>query len=64
MDYSVVGPLYLFGVSWTLVYDTIYAHQDKQDDAKLGLQSTALTSGSNEFTRIGSLNRLAVGNSR
>lgn len=27
------------------MYDTIYAHQDKADDKKLGLQSTALTFG-------------------
>ena len=26
-DWAVVAPLYLAGVSWTLVYDTIYAHQ-------------------------------------
>jgi 4-hydroxybenzoate polyprenyltransferase len=45
IDWSVVGPLYGSGVSWTLVYDTIYAHQDKKDDAKLQLHSTALTFG-------------------
>lgn len=27
---------------WTLIYDTIYAHQDKKDDALIGLKSTAL----------------------
>jgi 4-hydroxybenzoate polyprenyltransferase len=41
VDWSVVGPLYASGVAWTLVYDTLYAHQDKRDDAKLGLKSTA-----------------------
>ena len=46
MDYSVIGPLYGAGVTWTLVYDTIYANQDKKDDAALGLKSTALTFGS------------------
>jgi 4-hydroxybenzoate polyprenyltransferase len=45
IDWSVVGPLYGSGVAWTLVYDTLYAHQDKMDDAKLGLKSTALTFG-------------------
>lgn len=29
LDWSVVGPLYVSGIAWTLVYDTIYAHQDK-----------------------------------
>lgn len=27
--YAVVLPLYAGGIAWTLVYDTIYAHQDK-----------------------------------
>jgi 4-hydroxybenzoate polyprenyltransferase len=34
--------LYGGGVAWTLFYDTIYAHQDKQDDAQIGVRSTAL----------------------
>ncbi len=33
--------LYLSGISWTLFYDTIYAHQDKEDDAMIGVKSTA-----------------------
>lgn len=33
--------LYLGGISWTLFYDTIYAHQDKEDDALIGVKSTA-----------------------
>lgn len=37
--------LYGAGVAWTLVYDTLYAHQDKADDARLGLKSTALRLG-------------------
>ncbi len=38
--------LYLSGVFWTLGYDTIYAHQDKEDDAIIGVKSTALVLGS------------------
>lgn len=34
--------LYLSGIAWTLFYDTIYAHQDKDDDALIGVKSTAL----------------------
>ena len=34
--------LYAAGVFWTLGYDTIYAHQDKEDDALIGVRSTAL----------------------
>jgi 4-hydroxybenzoate polyprenyltransferase len=37
--------LYLGGVFWTLAYDTIYAHQDKEDDALIGVKSTALKFG-------------------
>jgi 4-hydroxybenzoate polyprenyltransferase len=33
--------LYLGGVAWTLVYDTIYAMQDQRDDAIVGVRSTA-----------------------
>jgi 4-hydroxybenzoate polyprenyltransferase len=37
--------LYLGGIAWTLGYDTVYAHQDKADDALLGLKSSALRLG-------------------
>ena len=33
--------LYIGGIFWTLSYDTIYAHQDKEDDALVGIKSTA-----------------------
>ena len=33
--------LYLGGIAWTLHYDTIYAHQDRDDDALIGVKSTA-----------------------
>lgn len=33
--------MYLAGIAWTLFYDTIYAHQDKEDDALIGIKSTA-----------------------
>lgn len=33
--------LYLGGIAWTLFYDTIYAHQDAEDDALIGVRSTA-----------------------
>jgi 4-hydroxybenzoate polyprenyltransferase len=49
MNYSVVLPLYGSGITWTIVYDTIYGHQDKKDDMKLGLYSTAITFGNSEI---------------
>ena len=33
--------LYGAGIAWTLFYDTIYAHQDREDDALIGVKSTA-----------------------
>lgn len=33
--------LYAGGIAWTIGYDTIYAHQDKEDDAMVGVRSTA-----------------------
>ena len=38
--------LYAGAVAWTIGYDTIYAHQDREEDALLGLKSTALKFGS------------------
>ncbi len=37
--------LYIGGILWTLGYDTIYAHQDKEDDALIGVKSSALKLG-------------------
>ncbi|MET4127314.1 4-hydroxybenzoate octaprenyltransferase [Roseovarius sp. MBR-6] len=39
--------LYLAGIAWTLFYDTIYAHQDAEDDALIGVKSTARLFGEN-----------------
>lgn len=46
---GTLGPaalaLYIGGLFWTLGYDTIYAHQDKEDDALIGVKSLALKLG-------------------
>ena len=39
--------LYGAGLCWTMIYDTIYAHQDKEDDVLIGVKSTALKFGKN-----------------
>lgn len=46
LDASAVV-LYLAGIAWTLFYDTIYAHQDTEDDALIGVKSTARLFGEN-----------------
>jgi 4-hydroxybenzoate polyprenyltransferase len=37
--------LYLGSIVWVIGYDTIYAHQDAEDDALIGIKSTALLFG-------------------
>jgi len=34
-------PLYAAAFAWILGYDTVYAHQDREDDALIGVRSTA-----------------------
>ena len=52
--------LYAGCVLWTVGYDTIYAHQDKEDDALLGLGSTALLFGDDTVSYVGALYGSAV----
>ena len=42
-NWSVVLPLYLSHIFWTLFYDSIYALQDRKCDAKIGVKSSALS---------------------
>ena len=51
--------LYAGCVLWTVGYDTIYAHQDKEDDALLDLGSTALLFGDNTVSFVGAVYGLA-----
>jgi 4-hydroxybenzoate polyprenyltransferase len=37
--------LYAGSIAWVIGYDTIYAHQDAEDDALIGIKSTALLFG-------------------
>lgn len=59
LDYPPLA-LYLGCVVWTIGYDTIYAHQDKEDDALLGLGSTALSFGDRTVSIVGALYGCAV----
>jgi 4-hydroxybenzoate polyprenyltransferase len=52
--------LYIGSTCWTIGYDTIYAHQDKDGDRTLGLRSTALRFGDNSATWIGGFYSAAV----
>ncbi len=52
--------LYVGGILWTLGYDTIYAHQDKDDDALIGVKSSALALAERSLPFIGGCYALAV----
>jgi 4-hydroxybenzoate polyprenyltransferase len=52
--------LYIGGVFWTLGYDTVYAHQDKADDARIGVRSTALLLGGNTKLFVAVVYALAI----
>jgi 4-hydroxybenzoate polyprenyltransferase len=53
--------LYAAGIFWTLGYDTIYAHQDKDDDLLIGVKSTALRLGDMTRPWLTGFFMLAVG---
>jgi len=46
VDWKIIPALLLGTCSWTIVYDTIYACQDKKDDIHAGVKSTAILFGS------------------
>jgi 4-hydroxybenzoate polyprenyltransferase len=52
--------LYAGAVAWTVGYDTIYAHQDKEDDALIGVRSTARLFGAASGRWIALFYALAV----
>ena len=53
--------LYAGCVLWTIGYDTIYAHQDKEDDLAMGLKSTAIRFGAQTKTWVGGFYAGALG---
>jgi 4-hydroxybenzoate polyprenyltransferase len=52
--------LYAGSIAWVIHYDTIYAHQDAEDDALLGLKSTALLFGERTRPMLALFSTLAV----
>jgi 4-hydroxybenzoate polyprenyltransferase len=53
--------LYAGSIAWVIGYDTIYAHQDREDDALIGVKSTALLFGDRTKTMLAIFYGLAVG---
>ncbi len=52
--------LYAGSISWVIGYDTIYAHQDREDDLLVGIKSTALLFGENTRPMLASFYAGAV----
>jgi 4-hydroxybenzoate polyprenyltransferase len=52
--------LYAGSISWVIGYDTIYAHQDREDDALIGIKSTALLFGARTKPMLAIFYGLAV----
>jgi 4-hydroxybenzoate polyprenyltransferase len=52
--------LYAGSIAWVIGYDTIYAHQDREDDALIGIKSTALLFGERTKAMLGLFYGLAV----
>src|SRR4051812_24589091 len=52
--------LYAGSIAWVIHYDTIYAHQDREDDALAGLKSTALLFGANTKPMLALFSAAAV----
>lgn len=53
--------LYAGSIFWTIGYDTIYAHQDKEDDLMIGVKSSALRLGQNSRFWIGGFYGATIG---
>jgi 4-hydroxybenzoate polyprenyltransferase len=52
--------LYAGAIAWVIGYDTTYAHQDREDDALIGIKSTALLFGENTRPLLAGFYSLAV----
>jgi 4-hydroxybenzoate polyprenyltransferase len=52
--------LYAGSIAWVIGYDTIYAHQDREDDLMIGIKSTALLFGKNTPAMLTVFYTLAV----
>lgn len=53
--------LFLATVLWALIYDTLYAMVDREDDLKIGVKSTAILFGEHDRQIVGGLQALMLG---
>ncbi len=58
---SVAWVMYLAVILWSLIYDTMYAMVDKDDDVKIGVKSTAILFGNYDRQIIAALQTIMLG---
>lgn len=58
---TVAWVMYLAVIFWALVYDTMYAMVDKDDDLKIGVKSTAILFGDKDREIMGALQVIILG---
>lgn len=59
-NWEVLACLYAGAICWVIGYDTIYALQDREDDAMVGIRSSALAMGSRVTAGVGAFYALAI----
>lgn len=60
-NWEALGALYAGAICWVIGYDTIYALQDREDDAMVGIRSSALAMGAQVKAGIAAFYAAAVG---
>ncbi|XP_078150402.1 4-hydroxybenzoate geranyltransferase 2-like [Carex rostrata] len=60
-DVRIFLPVHIAGICWTMVYETIYAHQDKNEDAEAGVKSIALLFGDSTRTWLLGFATICIG---
>ncbi|KAF3338805.1 4-hydroxybenzoate polyprenyltransferase [Carex littledalei] len=60
-DVSIFLPVHIAGICWTMVYETIYAHQDKNEDEEAGVKSIALLFGDSTRTWLLGFATICIG---
>ncbi len=53
--------LFAAAICWALAYDTIYALQDREDDRRIGIQSSAMCFGSRVWIAVGVIELVMIG---
>ncbi|KAJ7031630.1 UbiA prenyltransferase [Mycena alexandri] len=66
VPWNILAPVYLAACFWTWSYETVYQHQDKADDVKIGVNSAALLCGQHTIrictaTAVGFMGAFAYG---